>query len=281
MSTETVVIDTSKEAPNPSLEETAKEMGIDVDNIDETSFDQPADARPDWLPEKFKSAQDMAAAYSELEKKLGKGEHKSDTSDDVVDDDDVSDEDPVTKEVAETGIPEDSARSVVENAGLNFDEMSDRFWNNDQQISAEDYEALAKAGIPKHLVDQFAEGQKAVIQMERQEAFTLVGGEQNYSEMIQWASKNLTETEIAAYDRAVNSNDKGSRDMAIKGLAARYSGKVGFEPSREIAGTGSRGSADVYESIAQLQEDMSNPKYKTDSAFRRRVEQKLGRSDIF
>ena len=27
--------------------------------------------RPEWLPEKFKSAEDMAQAYSELEKKLG------------------------------------------------------------------------------------------------------------------------------------------------------------------------------------------------------------------
>ena len=29
--------------------------------------------RPEWLPEKFKSPEDMANAYSELEKKMGQG----------------------------------------------------------------------------------------------------------------------------------------------------------------------------------------------------------------
>ena len=31
----------------------------------------PSGDRPSWLPEKFKSAEDMAKAYSELEKKQG------------------------------------------------------------------------------------------------------------------------------------------------------------------------------------------------------------------
>ena len=30
--------------------------------------------RPEWLPEKFKSPEDMAASYSALESKLGQGE---------------------------------------------------------------------------------------------------------------------------------------------------------------------------------------------------------------
>ena len=29
--------------------------------------------RPDWLPEKFKTPEDMANAYSNLEKKMGEG----------------------------------------------------------------------------------------------------------------------------------------------------------------------------------------------------------------
>ena len=33
--------------------------------------EEAAPDRPDWLPEKFQSAEDMAKAYAELEKKLG------------------------------------------------------------------------------------------------------------------------------------------------------------------------------------------------------------------
>ena len=37
----------------------------------EAELPQDQSDRPEWLPEKFKSAEDMAQAYSELEKKLG------------------------------------------------------------------------------------------------------------------------------------------------------------------------------------------------------------------
>ena len=32
--------------------------------------------RPEWLPEKFKSAEDMANAYAELEKRMGAGQRR-------------------------------------------------------------------------------------------------------------------------------------------------------------------------------------------------------------
>ena len=41
--------------------------------VEAVSEEQTQQDRPDWLPEKFKSAEDMANAYSELEKKLGAG----------------------------------------------------------------------------------------------------------------------------------------------------------------------------------------------------------------
>jgi hypothetical protein len=42
-----------------------------VEQQAETELPQEENDRPQWLPEKFKSAEDMAQAYSELEKKLG------------------------------------------------------------------------------------------------------------------------------------------------------------------------------------------------------------------
>ena len=44
-----------------------------VDAVSEEQTQETQEDRPDWLPEKFKSAEDMANAYSELEKKLGAG----------------------------------------------------------------------------------------------------------------------------------------------------------------------------------------------------------------
>ena len=47
-----------------------------VETVEETVEAPAAETvvtdRPEWLPEKFKSAEDMATAYSSLESKLGK-----------------------------------------------------------------------------------------------------------------------------------------------------------------------------------------------------------------
>jgi hypothetical protein len=70
----------SLDPSNMSLEEQAKlqtetqavvandETRVEVSEVDNTNKSTD-DVRPNWLPEKFKSAEDMAKAYSELEKK--------------------------------------------------------------------------------------------------------------------------------------------------------------------------------------------------------------------
>jgi hypothetical protein len=60
-----------------------------------------ADARPEWLPEKFKTAEDLAKSYSELEKKM---------TNHVPKDYDFS----ITKEVGLADMPEDLATEVTD-----------------------------------------------------------------------------------------------------------------------------------------------------------------------
>lgn len=285
--TETVTVNnTPKE---PTLEETAKAMGIDPNAVDETATSQAAPERPAWLPEKFKTVEDFANSYAELEKKLGAGKpaEGSDTQEEAKENVDKSTsetpkqtETPKEEVTDEGKTPEEQAKEAVENAGLDFDELSAKYWEKGA-LEDSDYEALEKAGIPRHLVDQFAAGQQALIQMERQEAFSAVGGEENYTSMIQWAAENFTDKEIETYDKAVNGNDKAARMMAIEGLKARFEAKVGFEPKRLAGANGSRPTLDVYESVAQLQADMRDPRYGKDPAFIAKVEAKLARSDIF
>lgn len=46
-----------------------------TDNVEvAVATEAPVSDRPEWLPEKFKSPEDMASSYSELESKLGQGE---------------------------------------------------------------------------------------------------------------------------------------------------------------------------------------------------------------
>ena len=41
-----------------------------VDNV-EAPAEAPTDSRPEWLPEKFKTPEDLVTSYSNLESKLG------------------------------------------------------------------------------------------------------------------------------------------------------------------------------------------------------------------
>ena len=111
--------------------------------------------------------------------------------------------------------------------------------------------------------------------------FNAVGGEDNYNSMTSWAADNLSEAEVKAYNDAVNAGNIASAMMAVKGLKARYDAEVGFEPTREVKGSTAKAGATTYRSVAELEADMANPKYWNDPAFRKDVERKLSRSDIF
>jgi hypothetical protein len=254
-------LDTSKDVAQPTLEEEAAKY----DNLDASTDD-----RPEWLPEKFKSAEDLAKAYGELEKKLG-----SRTQGDA-----PAKEEPADDTEDESKSAEETAREATEKAGLDFDDLSNSYWENGS-LSDDQYAKLEKAGIPKALVDSYISGQQALLDATRSQVFNSVGGENNYNSMTEWASENLSKDEIRAYNNAVNGGDITSAMMAVKGLKARFDAEVGFEPAREVKGETAKAGASVYRSIAELQVDMSNPKYQNDPAFRRDVERKLARSDIF
>lgn len=258
----TVSVDTSKDVQQPTLEEEA------------AKYEEPApvEDRPEWLPEKFKNAEDLAKAYSELEKKLGSKQSLEAPEQAPEAQEEPSEEDAPTD-------AEDAAREATEKAGLDFDTLSQKYFEKGE-LDSSDYEALEKSGIPKAIVDQFIAGQEALLNTTKQSVFSTVGGEKAYNDMTEWAADNFTREEIAAFNRAVNSGDMNMTMMAVKGLQARYRSEVGFEPSRQVSGENTTATATVYRSLAELQKDMSDPRYQKDPAFRKDVERKLARSDI-
>lgn len=270
----TVSVDTSKDVQQPSLEELAAKM--DEANPPSESVED----RPEWLPEKFKSVEDMAKAYSELEKKLG-SKSTPDIPAKEAPEAPTEAQDGDSKESEGEDTPnEDAAREASEKAGLDFDNLSAKYWEQGDLDEA-DYKALEKAGIPKNIVQSFIKGQEALLDATRQSVFQTVGGEDSYNNMTAWAADNLDAAEINAYNKAVNSGQMDVAMMAVKGLKARFDAENGYEPARTVTASGAKTGAAVYRSIAEMEKDMGDPRYKTDPAFRKDVERKLARSDIF
>jgi len=97
--------------------------------------------------------------------------------------------------------------------------------------------------------------------------------------MVDWAADNLSEGQVDAYNRAVNSGDLEETKFAVQGLRSMYEAQQGFEPARNLSGQ-SRPSVDAYSSLAQMKADMADPRYSSDPAFRDQVASKLSRSNI-
>jgi hypothetical protein len=222
--------------------------------------------RPQWLPEKFKSPEDLVKAYAELESKLG-GKKE-----------DAQVEPPKVAEGDPSKATQDDAAQELASKGLNLDDFSSEFQKTGS-LSAESYEKLEKAGYPRAYVDTYIAGQQALAAQFQSEVKTAAGGDEGFAAMVEWAAANADPKDIAAYNKAIDSGDIDQAKLAVAGMYQKFQQANPEEP-RLIAGSGGRVTGDSYESIAQMQEDMKNPLYKTDPAFRKKVVDKLGRSNI-
>lgn len=210
--------------------------------------------RPDWLPEKFESEEDLANAYAELEKK----QSASDT--------DKSDAKSETKEDT-NGI-----NDVIAKATDVFAEKG--------ELADKDYNALAKVGIPREMVDAYIRGQEALVSSQELEVQEVVGGGANYEAMTEWASDNLSDTEIEAFDEVVTAGTVDQAKMAVQGLYARFVSSGGKPPNvNQGAVTGS--SVKPFGSAAQVTQAMADPRYQNDPAYRQQVERRLAVSNAF
>lgn len=248
------------EEPQPENQEHVAEMVAKADALE----NPPVSDRPEWLPEKFTSAEDMASAYAELEKKLGQPKDKVQIQSDVP--------------APETASVE-AAQEELEKRGIDFDVLSQEFAQKGK-LSDQAYKQLEEAGISRDLTNQFIQGQTAVATQMQNDAFGLVGGQDQYTEMVTWAADNLPESTINTFNKAVNSGSKETVHMAIQGLSAQYRSANGSEPTL-VRGTTNTKAGGVFESSAQLTAAMRDPRYSKDPAYRQEVAVKLQRSSVF
>jgi hypothetical protein len=216
--------------------------------------------RPEWLPEKFETPEDLAKAYAELEKAKSKGEKPTDP-----------DAEAATDEAAEKAVGE---------AGLDMEALSAEYSENGE-LTQDSLDALAKVGITGDMVQSYIAGQEAQATEAQKELLEPVGGDiEVYNEMTAWAGENLSEAEIEEFNSVLETGNPASVKMAIRDLSNKYQGVNGTEPGRQLSGKPNTSGVSTYESTADLMKDMSNPEYAKNPAFRAKVEAKLGRSNI-
>ena len=254
------------------------DQSTDVENLTTEEQDslqvgeKMAEQQEQLLAGKYKNAEDLEKAYVELQKKLGDKDEKEDTE--AAKEEEVTDEKEEPKEKSE-------AYSLIESA-------SDEYYNNGEKLSAETLEKF-KGMSSQDLVEGYMQMVKDnpqtnqpdidVTTTEINKIQNSVGGEAQYNNLVTWASQNLKENEIKAFDDLVGTGNAAAIQLGVDALKARYEAVNGYE-GRRLTGKAADTSGDVFRSQAQLVEAMSDPRYDRDPAYRQDVVAKLERSDI-
>jgi len=228
------------------------------------------EGRPAWLPDKFDSPEAMARAYSELETRF----HSNDEQLQQLES--QANYEQQAQEVMET--PPHMVDQLLDERGLDFSVFQQEY-NETGQLSEDAYLALQEAGIEPQMVDTWIAGQEAIADQQIDSIYNMVGGEQAYNGMLEWAGNNLQSWEMDAFNDQIESLDANSM-FAVQGLMARMQNDEGSPPML-YQGEPSQYSAPKYDSLAQLTSAMSDPRYASDPAFRMEVTNRLKNSELF
>ena len=263
----------------PGQEELAKEFFGDSPEPSETATEEQP-----LIGGKFQTQDDLLKAYQELERK--QSQQTSSTPDPQG----------YTAEQALQVYGEDIVNKVTE-AGL---DMADLMWQADQggDIS-EHYDALAQAvGVPRNVVENYVAKNRAdgagrsetqgFTAADEAEIMGAFGGQEGFHQLSQWGAQNMTETEKAEYNRAVDSGNKDAVMWALRALQAKQSQTSAPTSEPKLI----RGQAPVeerrsFKSTSEVLEAMNKRDsrgrklYDVDTEYQRKFAELLANSDVF
>jgi hypothetical protein len=214
------------------------------------------------LAGKFKDAEDLEQAYIELQRKLGNR------------DTDTTEEEPQQQE------------EEVQQEDVDVDFL-ERLWQESQdEYSQETIEALQNMD-PTDLAQMYLEYRSQVEEGGAVETITaedvsnlqgIIGGEQQYGQMMAWAQESLSEQEINMYDAVMERGDPLACYFAVNALAFRFQEAQGYDGQMLTGKAPSQ--VQGFRSQAELVRAMSDPRYDNDPAYRADVAAKLEMSDL-
>jgi hypothetical protein len=186
---------------------------------------------------------------------------------------------PETPETEEQEVQEESQESAPEadsteskqTGPLSFDKFHSE-WSEKGELSEDSFSELEKMGIPREYVNRYIEGMAAMGDKMTRSVYESVGGEQKYQEMVGWAAENFSQDEIDAYNKAIET-DPQSRTFALNSLKSRFEAARGPEP--KFLGAQTKATKSGFQSSDEMVRAMSDPRYKTDPAYRADVERRV------
>ena len=215
------------------------------------------------LAGKYKDASDLEKAYLELQGKLGEKSEE------------------VSEETESKTEPEEEAPESAAN-------ILDDIWNEGQtdKVSKETFEKLQKmdpVDVAKMAMEARSKAQQPQARefsdQDVEQIHGLVGGSENYNNMMSWAQQNVAEQEVNMYDAVMEMGNPMAAYFAVQALALKYQDQSGKD-GQLVTGKAPKSTADVFNSQAELIRAMEDDRYNDDPAYRQEVQAKLERSNV-
>ena len=222
--------------------------------------EQMQEAQDNLLAGKYKNAEELEKGYLELQQKLSNKEQ------------------PVEQEETQEETQEEAAETS----------LLDRMW--DEATSGKEFsEELTKeleGKSPQEIANMYLDYREANQGQSGSRDFTadevtqlkgIVGGDANYTNMVDWAQKSWNEQEVQMFDAVMQRGDPLAAFFAVRSLAYAYNDAVGYDGNM-IQGKAPKQNNDQFRSQAEVVAAMGDPRYENDPAYRRDIMDKLERS---
>ena len=249
----------------------------ETDAKDEALVNETQGQEPVKFAGKYESVEELEKGYAELQKKLSGQEETTEE---------------VSESKGEETAPANASEiygeyigSRLDEAGVDYQGMNTK-WQETGQLEDDDYKALEGAGFSKDMVEAYLDGVQYRAEQDSQLAAKEVaaiknefGGEQVYTEMITWAAANLDKGEVDAFNSMLKTSNPHQIRIAVAGIQAAYMNNAPREP-KLVGGRTARADTSKFKSAAQVVAAMNDERYSSDEAYRKEVQEKLGRSNV-
>jgi len=230
----------------------------------------PTQERPEGLPEGFDSWEAFGKAQLAKESEEGKDGADADADTTVSEPLDAESQKEVDARLAD--LPEDrreAARPLFEEFARSGD------------LSDEQRDEAAKTfGVTREMVDIYVKGFQSNTEAELAPLYEAAGGKTTVDEFTAWAKANYTPEQMEAYDKGLTTDPTKTVTEAIALWRSEGNAPV-TDVTRNGASGGNQGAAyEGYASEAEQTAAMSDPRYRTDEAYRKGVEAKVGKTDF-
>ena len=220
-----------------------------------------AEQEQQLLAGKYQSAEELERGYLELQKRLSS----------------PAEEEPQVEEA-----PEAEEEEEIEVDGDLFDAIMESYRTGEWDDNlVEEVGKMDPIDVANMFLAKQGEAQQTEVATEEDvtQIQDSIGGIDEYQNMIQWASENLSEQEINLYDAAMDRGDPLTMFFAAQALNSRYQDAVGYD-GEMLTGSAPRNTSNGFRSQAELIAAMSDPRYDKDPAYRQDIADKLAVSNI-